>query len=336
MQIGLIGWYGKSNAGDERILYCIQRFFASDEIVITTAWQNAWERIDELNRCDFVLIGGGGLVLRGVNRWTKLLTALKPPFGCIGISVETQHPDAQEFINILKARARFILVRDKQSATYLDENSKVIIGPDLTFLYPYDITSQVKEEVLALNLRPWHYWRSELDSTGYAWMQRLNELFPTAEKFYPLPKWKPVRVINQLAQHFDSIIPVPLDTKPGTTGDVTLLQAYFKDVSDTFRPDRLAASRYLIGMRLHSLIFACQMGIPFLSLSYMPKNHQFCTSLGLEEFSLSLYKLSLFPKALANLQVKSEELREKLVEIRDLNHVTIHQIMTHIQRLMIK
>jgi len=59
VRIGLIGWYGHSNAGDQRILYCLHRFFEGDDLLVTNSFSDASNRIVELNSCDFVVLAAG-------------------------------------------------------------------------------------------------------------------------------------------------------------------------------------------------------------------------------------------------------------------------------------
>lgn len=330
MHIGIIGWYGKANAGDERILYNLQKFFDDHDLSIFIAWQDAWNRIDELNRCDFVLIGGGGLILPGINSWTKLLEALTVPFGCIGISVETQHSSAAEFIASLKQKAKFILVRDQQSAHILNDNQKVIVGPDLTFLYPYDIVDIQTQDRVGLSLRPWHYWQGELYTPKHYWMSLINSRVPFFERIYLFSKWEPKTAVAILRQRFPTILPIPLNTYGNSSNDVLLLKEFFNTIDSTFSPEHLSTCRYLIGMRLHSLIFACQMGIPFLSLSYMPKNKHFCHEIGLPQLSIPLNDMSYFSTMLLYMIENAHSIREHLLEKRSENTRLIHRQMSQI------
>src|SRR4051794_3592764 len=82
MRIGLIGWYGRQNAGDERILHAIRVAFSRHDVLPTNSFDHAWSIIDELNRCDLVLLGGGGLILRGFGVYAGLIGAIKPRFAC--------------------------------------------------------------------------------------------------------------------------------------------------------------------------------------------------------------------------------------------------------------
>jgi polysaccharide pyruvyl transferase WcaK-like protein len=332
MKIGIIGWYGRSNAGDERILYCLKKYFAGQDISVFTAWQDAWERVEELNRCDFVLIGGGGLIIPGVGHSSKLLSSIHVPFGCVGISVETKHASVGEFVSLLMDKAEFVLVRDHQSADYLGFHDKVLVGPDLTFLYPFDVVDLFQKEIVGVNLRPWHYWRGELYTPSYHWMSILNGKFPSLKQIYPFSKWDPKRITTALRQQFSTLLPLPLDTSPNSSNDIQLLELFFDNVDPKFSPGSLATCRYLVGMRLHSLIFACQMGIPFISLSYMPKNEQFCQEIGLPHMSVPLHDYRHFPIVLANLLKDARQIREHLIEIRYENSCLINQQMSQIKR----
>ena len=58
MKLGIIGWYGHSNLGDERILYCLKKNFSHHDIVVFHGLNDAYKRIDLVNKCDYVLKTG--------------------------------------------------------------------------------------------------------------------------------------------------------------------------------------------------------------------------------------------------------------------------------------
>ena len=67
-------------------------------------------------------------------------------------------------------------------------------------------------------------------------------------------------------------------------------------------------------MRLHGLIFACQTGIPFVSLSYQPKNRAICKDLRLAWASVELGDDDALDAALRSLIARGKELRTELLE----------------------
>jgi polysaccharide pyruvyl transferase WcaK-like protein len=95
------------------------------------------------------------------------------------------------------------------------------------------------------------------------------------------------------------------------------MRPFFERMDDQFRPATLAESRYLVGMRLHSLIFACQMGIPFVSLSYQPKNAAFCADVGMEAVSVSPYDRHQLDRALTEMLGDAETMRRQLIAFRN-------------------
>jgi polysaccharide pyruvyl transferase WcaK-like protein len=317
MRIGIIGWYGHGNAGDERMLYCLRRFFEGHDIYVADAFEEASRNREQLNRCDCVLLGGGGLILRGFGVYAWLIEQMRPPFACVGISVEAVHPDNRAFLEAIKEKAEFILVRDERSRDLLDNHPKVVVGPDLTFLYPYDAAESPAEETCGLNLRNWHYWKAEYRGLPDRIMRRLNRRFHALRMYYPLPKWRPDRAVSVLRRHFANLVPIPLYAEPGAPSDAQIMQPYFDYLEEEFRPERLAGCGYLAGMRLHALIFACQMGIPFLSLTYQPKNKEFCRSIGMEQYSIDLFHLAGLSPAVERLKRDSRQFRSHLLEVRE-------------------
>jgi polysaccharide pyruvyl transferase WcaK-like protein len=336
MKIGLIGWYGHENAGDERILYCLKRFFEGHEFFVTNSFDDALTKLKDLNRCDFVILGGGGLILRGYGIYASLINHIKPRFGCVGISIEAIHKDNIELIEALKKKAEFILVRDIKSRIILETHSKVIVGPDLTFLYPFEITNPVEADICGVNIRDWPYWTWELNSNSYNLIHKLNNYFPILKKIYPFPKWMPERAIEILKDNFYDLVPISLYNESLRKSDYELMRNYFDKVDDKFSSEVYKSCSYIVGMRLHSLIFACQMGIPFISLSYQPKNQEFCRSVGLEHLSVDLFDLSKLKPAISFMKDSKYELREKLLYYREKNKQEINNIMKRILKVITK
>ncbi|MEW6378192.1 MAG: polysaccharide pyruvyl transferase family protein [bacterium] len=327
MRLGLIGWYGHENAGDERMLFCLRQFFGGSDFLVTAGLDDALARIEDLNRCDYVLFGGGGLILRGFGIYAPLIERLKARFGCVGISVEACHSDNLRLIEVIKDRAEFILVRDEASRKLFGCHFKVIVGPDVSFLYPFEIIDPVSSDTCGVNLRPWPYWRGEHGGRYDRWMQRLNHRFPILERIYPLQKWKPEGIVKILQDNFSRLVPVPLYTEAGGETDSEFLRPFFDEVDDVFSPDSYLPCRYFAGMRLHSLIFACQMGIPFLSLSYQPKNAEFCKAAGMEQLSIDLFNLAELAPGIGYLKKEYSGIRENLLDFREKSRQEIHAIM---------
>lgn len=344
MKLGLIGWYGHANYGDERILYCIKRFFLGYEFYITHSWSDARHKIDELNKCDYILIGGGGLILRNIGYQTSLICDLKKPFGLIGVSVEAKHKSMENFFEIIKQRAEFILVRDKQSKEYLDNHYKVIVGPDLTFLYPFNVVKEVKDDdVCGLNLRDWYYWKSTLYGKYYNFMLRIdNKLI---RKFYPFEKWRPNMIIEIVKRNFNETLPIPFYFEKNRIysilgknmlNDVDVLSKYFKNVPSTFNVKLYHNIRYLIGMRYHSIVFATQCGIPFVSLSYQPKNDTFCSDMGLNILSADIYKLNELENKINYIKKHYQQIRAHLISYREKSIQDINYIFRSLSLLIEK
>lgn len=312
MRLGLIGWYGHGNAGDERILHCLRRAFHGHAIIVFGGFDDAKSRLREVNACDYVLIGGGGLVLRGFGRHAALIRALTVPFSCIGISIEAFHSDNRQLIDALLFGAEFIHVRDRKSLSYFNQHQKVIVGPDLTFLDPYDIASPPSELVCGVNMRNWHFWNFPIYSQRHFIMQKLNKVFPSLEFFYPLPKWRPENIRKILSSRFDRINPIALCSSPDSDSDFSALKM---PVSFDYE-EALSRCSILVGMRFHSLVFACQMGIPFLSLSYQPKNARLCQDIGLPMLSVDPYRQDQVKSGLDYLLGHYDEIREKIFSYR--------------------
>ncbi|HID78632.1 MAG TPA: hypothetical protein EYP56_21900, partial [Planctomycetaceae bacterium] len=258
-------------------------------------------------------------ILRGCNRYAAIFESLKVPLVGLGLGIEARHADNQAVLDGLVQRAEFILVRDRASAQRLGDHPKVLVAPDLTFLYPFHVVPWREEDVCALSLRPWHFWRGEYWGKWDKFMRRLSRRVPRFEAVYPLAKWSPARAVGAVRRHFQQVIPLPLGCASTLENDVGLLRRFFPDVPGEFRPELLGRSRYLVGMRLHSLIFACQMGVPFVSLSYQPKNAAFCADIGLGPLSVDIYRQHELEEAIEGMRQRSARWREHLIVVRQEN-----------------
>lgn len=335
MKIGLIGWYGHQNFGDERILFCIKNFFSDHNFFVTGGWNDARYKIAELNKCDYILIGGGGLLLKNVGDYIDLIHNLKKPFGFLGVSIEAKHKSMEDFFQIMNDKSDFILVRDLNSKKYLNNNQKVIVGPDLTFLYPFDVVNEIKRDICGFNLRDWYYWKGTLHGHYYNIMKKLDKTYPSLQKIYPaFQKWDPYKVTMIVKRNFKDISPLPFYFESTFTNDFDILSKYFKNVPTFFNIEFYNKIRYLIGMRYHSIVFATQCGIPFISLSYQPKNFNYCSDMHLDQLSINIYKLNDLQKKINYLRDHYGQIRDHLIlsrgrYIKEINHIfqSISQFM---------
>jgi len=263
--------------------------------------------------------------------------------GLIGVSIEANHESMKAFFEAIKQKAEFILVRDRQSKKYLEDHYKVIVGPDLTFLSPWDVCSEVKADVCGLNLRDWYYWQSELHGRWHHFMERIDSVW--SRRFYPFAKWNPDETVRRVKESFERVLPIPFYFEkkengglPGrnTLNDINVLSKYFSEVPSVFDPTQYQHIRYLMGMRYHSIVFAVQCGIPFLSLSYQPKNDTFCSDMGLDVLSLDIYKTDEWEQKVDYLKAHYQEIRGQLIDLRAKYYHEIQYIFRSLLNLISK
>ncbi len=331
-KIGIIGWYGHGNDGDERILYCLRQCLAGARLVVLSGLHEVASRRAELEACDFVLFGGGGLVLRRFGVYASAIADLRVRFGCVGIGVSAIHRDNRQLAQVLLAKSEFVLVRDARSWDLLGRDPKIVVGPDLTFLCPFPVAEpQASDDTCGVNLRPWPFWLLSCNSPADRAMARLNRRARWLARAYPLRRWEPEPPVRVLREFFEHLVPVAMYAEAGQQSDAEVLGQYVGEPDHREASELIGRQPYLCGMRLHSLIFACQTGTPFVSLSYQPKNAVFCSSIGMERYSVPLGDLKALRHAVQDLRASRDAVRQRLIEARDRNVAEITHIMGDIR-----
>lgn len=267
-KIGLAGWWGGSNEGDLYILKTLERAFgkAFNLVIIDIPFRGDPQTIDYLNKLDFLIIGGGGLFtvnfpspFETYNEWGE---SLKTPFGFLGVGIQEVNERLSGIFACILARSTFFSVRDtgsqEISKKFSDKVDKIF---DLTFLYPRKIKTSVKDHAMGVNLRVWNFdnYRTYDNS---AWCHAINDL-------------KQVKIKIPLSFLHD-------------IDDRIAMENIVAGYSRTFNMRLYKKTGIMLGMRLHSLIFAVQNNIPPIGISYAPKIQRFFDDINLQEFCLNI------------------------------------------------
>lgn len=138
----------------------------------------------------------------------------------------------------------------------------------------------------------------------------------------------PLKIIKG---RFLQVHPMPFYIEDNMSNDIYLLKKYFQVVPEKYDISLYSSIRYLIGMRYHSLVFATQCGIPFISLSYQSKCEEFCSELGLNNLSQDLYmNIDELGKKIDYLKNHYSGIRNCLIEYREANARKISRIFKSI------
>lgn len=303
MRVVLSGYYGFDNAGDEALLTAITRSLLSSsagelECVVLSGNPSRTEAIHgvravgrmhplvllrELLRAD-LLISGGGSLLQDVTGWRSipyylgvvaLAKLLGKPVAFYAQGVGPIRGALGKYLTRMIAnQVNLITLRDQDSADLLrelgvqDPPMKVTADPvfsmqppvlDPAFAQSYlkEIGFSPEQPPIGLSLRRWKAFSAEdwaifCDALQAAGLPVLLIPFQTPEDLV----W--CRQVSDLARSKP-----PVADRPMTFIELISL---------------VAAVPLLIGMRLHSLIFAACAGTPFEGLAYDPKVESFLGS----------------------------------------------------------
>lgn len=297
-KIVISGYYGFHNAGDEAMLLAIlsslRRDIADVEITVIsgdpklTSVRYAVNSVHRfaifriflaLMKCD-LLISGGGSLLQDVTSIRSLLYYLSILFMgklCgkkVMLYAQGIGPITRSWLKSLTKwilqKVDVISVRDKESQQYLQDMgiyaNKIHVTADAVFMLGRTSLDDGKillsrynmdtdGGVIAVAVRSWH-----------------NDMFMGAL----------VDALDNLADHGKKILLIPFQYPSDMYVTKKLQKALRHDakvINKECSTDELLSIignvQMLIAMRLHALIFAAVMGIPFVALDYDPKVNGF-------------------------------------------------------------
>jgi len=348
-RILISGYYGFNNAGDDVVLYGIISSLTREQPNISLAVLSnqpdrtaelfgieAYDRwslgtiIRELRRCDMLVMGGGTL-MQDVTSPRSVLYYL----GIVMIAKMLGKPVvfyAQGFGPILRSFSRAMIryvVNGVDVITVRDHESGEDFKACGVKKAPIHVTADP-----ALTIMP----AQVSDTRG---KELLRELFDDPEKplvAFSVRDWKQeqqfkqaiARAADWFCQQGWNVLFVPMhfpsDLEPSRQiiGKMERPGAKLLDLPVSFRDimSVLKQCDYVVGMRLHSLILACMLRIPFTGISYDPKIDRFVERAGmpnaghitqLEEKAL----LALLQEKLARLEQEKETIaaRSKVLEM---------------------
>ena len=295
----LSGYYGFDNAGDEALLTAISNSLrALDETFEITVLSGNPERtatvhgvravsrinplvlVRELSRADLLISGGGSLLqdvtgplsipyYLGIVVLAKLL-GTRVVFYAQGIG-PVNRKLSRYLIKLVANRVELITLRDHDSARLLKSmgvnRPPVHITADPVFSlrpteeeirkaesYLAQLGLRKEQGIIGISLRPWDTF-SDLQIAGL--LDRVAEL---GHPLLFIPLQHPVDL--EYSRRIKTLMKSP----------ATIAESQF---SSTGLMGIISHLRLIIGMRLHSLIFAACVGTPFEGISYDPKVETF-------------------------------------------------------------
>lgn len=294
MKVGICGYYGEKNIGDEIILQILQdlvrRVFPRAEITVFGKGNlfpfglrsffkafftpQLWKKpLAELRSCDIFILGGGGLFSHEEGFFIPIFWALhgamalllKKPLVCIGLSIGPLKPLHVWILKKVFSQAKFIVVRDKASQDLLKNlGIDSFLGCDLAMFYKIKITPKLKIEkpYIILSVRPFKNTPENLYTILAQLCDSIIEKYGFLIRFIPFQK----------GALFDSKILNTIFDRVQNKSSV-ILDQFYENIDELI--EVLQGAEAGICMRLHAGILCFLAETPFIPLSYMRKVKDF-------------------------------------------------------------
>lgn len=287
MKIAVFGYYNALNAGDDRIQYCITKLCEGNTVVFLPHYLPPPQ--EYLRDFDWILIGGGGLVFERVGIWVNTkqwLRKTRARVGILGLGVNRVSDELLTELSYLLERSVFFFVRDEKSKSLLNNHPKVQVHPDLTWCFPFLPSNEkatITSKQIALNLVPCHWKDFEPDK----WITEFKKI-----------------------TNFQ-LVPFPLNYN--LKKDLDLLKIYFENINtQEFSLQALQESEILVACRYHAIVFAMQIGKPFIAINYDEKVERLLRESNLLECGLETTEYALIREKLYFILRNRDEIHQKI------------------------
>ncbi|MFW6253494.1 MAG: polysaccharide pyruvyl transferase family protein [Chitinivibrionales bacterium] len=312
LRIGIYGSYGGYNLGDEAILQSIiadVRANVRAELTVFTrdpedtlrrhrvehaipSWQMSREEVrHEVERLDFLILGGGGILYdadaRNYLREPTIALEKNIPVMVYAISAGplNNHAVRREVLHFLE-RVTAVTVRDRTALRLLEElglQREVVLTADPAFRNHYPITQienqdsgqrQPSRRRIGMSVREPGPAAPDINEHSYQQMLADSADF-IVERFGAEVVFVPMERKMKDLQQSHAVISRMLRAEYATV------------LQDEVTPDQLiriiCQLDFCIGMRLHFLLFSALCGVPFVGLPYSPKVLAFLEDIGMTE-----------------------------------------------------
>lgn len=278
------GYYGYKNIGDDSLLKAIVQNLREQkpDVTVTVLSKKPSETsaiygVNSIHRYDIfkiiytlrhtrLLISGGGSLLQDVTSTqsykyysliikTAVRCGAKTMVYANGIGPISEEKNRKDCKKLLE-KVDEITLRDEQSMQELEAmglNKKVTVSADPAFsLKPSG--NGISEDTLyfVISVRKWKKLPADFADKIADVCKYVKEKYNILPVFVPMQSWMDKDICNTIASKCGGKIAEPF-------GDVEKLIEYIKN------------SKFVLGMRLHTLIYALSVNVPVVALSYDPK-----------------------------------------------------------------
>ncbi len=334
------GYYGFKNNGDDTTLKAIIQSLRqlSPNIRITVLSKNPAEtgriyKVDSINRLNIpaiykrlkqssLLISGGGSLIQDVTSEKSLsyylyiirlaqMAGAKTMLYGNGIG-PVLNKDRYPYIAKILNKVDTITLRDPDSAKALEEMGVTSKNIHITADSVFSLISNKKamgefqksiskDNSFCVSIRSWDNLAQDFDDIIAKACHYIYEKYNLTPVFIPM---QPSRD-NAICERIRKRLHIPSSTIDGNTT--------FDKVINT-----IAKSEFVIGMRLHILIYSACVGVPVIGLDYDPKIQSMMKYMGQTHF-LPVDKLTYkdLTKLCDEIMTNRDEITSKLIDIRD-------------------
>ncbi|MBA4337204.1 hypothetical protein C0416_05560 [bacterium] len=243
--------------------------------------------IKQIKSCDRFILGGGGLFtderLYAVFLWglqAFFALWLGKPLYLIGHSVGPLKTRVGKWVvKKIFNKAEFISVRDSDSKMVLEGcgvKKEIHVLCDLAMMVNLPNKKIVQNDPNKYFVLTFRDWDEKLGEMNKKIVQAVSEI---VEKY----KLRPVFIPFQLVKENDTEV---LNKKIVQNGSLEkiVIQSYQDNIFEIL--EQIRGAKFVVGVRLHSLIFSSIVGTPFVGISYSKKVENFMDEVGLGKYCL--------------------------------------------------
>ncbi len=336
----LCGSFGAGNLGDDAILAGIQNLlkssFNKSDIYFTSAnfnsrkkaiyffpsgfksflkfyfTINGWRSISRIWNSDLIIFGGGGLFNddERISIWIWFMQflgfyILRKEVFIIGQSVgPLKHKISKILVKFVFKNSKFISVRDQNSVSILNDLGigNVNNFSDAAFALSYDFKKNINisDEIL-ITFRDWDF-DVQFKREYFDLLKKLSASNSLSFIPFQVGKYSDFLAFNNYINGFEE--------------KIRINQLNPEDFNQAIQ--MIGRRRILIGMRLHSIIFAIITNTPFIAISYSNKVKDFVESIGFSKYCIDVknFNHQHVLKLVDEIKNDSNEIKLKLEKIK--------------------